>query len=441
MSKVILTDSRLKALHPSTRLSRSGKPTCEILWDAAQPGLAVRVSPKGRRTWVVIRRRAGAKRLTFHTLGSYPAMTLKAAREATPAILLMLARGEHPKELQRAKLREAVRLRENTFGSVAEKYIARTEFAKMRTRDKVESVIQRELLGRRRVKGQWLDSPGRANWRNTPIAEISRRDVIAMVGRVASPWQAPKALVSARQIFDFAVDLGQLEVSPCSGRMLKRTPGSCPPRTRVLSNDELRLIWASSLRVGFPFGSLVRLLLLTGCRRNEISDARWGEIDLGAALLTIPGERFKTGSAHSVPLVAGAVALLGELPRFASGDYVLSTTAGRRPVSGFSKMKLKLEQVVRELQGEAAGDLPQWGLHDLRRTVRTRLSELGVAPHVAELVIGHKQRGIHAVYDLHSFDAEKRNALLRWEGLLLSIVDPERAGSHQDKVVQLRAGA
>ena len=127
------------------------------------------------------------------------------------------------------------------------------------------------------------------------------------------------------------------------------------------------------------------------------------------------------------------------MPRFAAGDYIFSTTAGRRPIGAFSQAKARLDQAL-------AGEVAPWRAHDLRRTMRTGLSSLGTLVFIAELVIGHTQSGVHAVYDLHRYDAEKRAALEAWEARLLSIVAPESGPEPAlppDNVVPLpaRAGA
>jgi integrase len=135
--------------------------------------------------------------------------------------------------------------------------------------------------------------------------------------------------------------------------------------------------------------------------------------------------------AHTVPLTPAAAEILEGLPRFLAGPYVFTTTGGARPISGFSKMKARLDGLV--------GEIKPWTLHDIRRSVRTGLSSLGVLPVIAELTIGHKQQGIAAVYDRHRYDEEKRDALMRWEAKLRAITAPEP--EPDENVVKLRAGA
>ena len=174
-------------------------------------------------------------------------------------------------------------------------------------------------------------------------------------------------------------------------------------------------MWKAAEATSYPYGPLVKLLLLTGTRRTEASDARWPEFDLDAATWTIPPERFKSDRVHIVPLSKDAVTLLAEMPRWQKGDYLFSTRDGHIPIDGFRKAKPQLDELV----AKELGHQPEpWVLHDLRRTVRTRLSQLRVSTEVAELVIGHARVGLHRVYDQHEFLDERREALELWAAKL-----------------------
>ena len=175
--------------------------------------------------------------------------------------------------------------------------------------------------------------------------------------------------------------------------------------------------------MGFPFGKLFQLLLLTAVRRNEAADARWPEIDSHAKLWVIPPERMKGGAAHTVPLTPEISALLESLPQFSGGAYVFSTTAGKRPVSGFSKAKKRLDALMRtdlEAQGMPFDDFV---IHDIRRTCRTRFSALPVDDIVRELLVAHAQPGLRKVYDVHRYEQEKKDALKLWHAKLKDILE------------------
>jgi integrase len=206
--------------------------------------------------------------------------------------------------------------------------------------------------------------------------------------------------------------------------------GAKPFGRRVLADAEIAALWRATGTIPYPLGPLYRLLLLTGQRLGEVAEARWGEFDLAARLWTIPPERFKSDATHVVPLADDALALLAGLPRF-GGDAVFTTTAGAKPVNGFSNAKVRLDRaMVAELGRKPA----PWTNHDIRRTVRTRLSKCRVPTEVAELVIGHTKKGLHKVYDQHAFLDEKREALDAWEAALRALV----VAPPPDNVVSLR---
>jgi integrase len=179
--------------------------------------------------------------------------------------------------------------------------------------------------------------------------------------------------------------------------------------------------------MGYPFGKLFQLLLLTALRRDEAANACWVEIDMATKLWVIPPERMKGGSAHAVPLTAEISALLESLPRFSGGDFLFSTTGGQRPVSGFSKAKARLDGLMRkELEAQ---DMPfeDFVIHDIRRTCRTRFSALPVEDIVRELLVAHARPGLRKVYDLHLYEKEKAQALTLWHSRLKEII--ERLGN------------
>jgi len=197
-------------------------------------------------------------------------------------------------------------------------------------------------------------------------------------------------------------------------------------RKRVLADDELRDVWQAAAGQGYPYGNLVQLLMLTGQRLNDVACARRAEIDLKRGVLMVPPERYKTGVAQEVPLTPKAVELFRASMKFGE-SFVFSTTGGARPISGLSKMKERLDQAIARRREEVgAGPMPAWVLHDLRRTLRTRLtSDIDVDAFIAERVIGHALPGLHGVYDQGAHRDQKRRALEKWEARLLSIVEPK----------------
>jgi integrase len=281
------------------------------------------------------------------------------------------------------------------------------------------------------------------------IVDISREDVVEMLLAVAKPkkragrrgvagelrggkYAAHHLFVYTRVFFEWAIAVGPygIAASPCDRVKVKTILGAKQPRQRVLTDHELRELWRATRRdgpLGYPFGAFIRLLLTTGQRLRETAGARWSEFDLDNAVWTIPATRMKGDRAHEVPLAPPVVDLLTAIPRGA-GPFIFSTTDGQRPIAGFSKMKARLDRLLK--------DVEPWRPHDLRRTLRTRMGGLPVPTNVAELVIGHTQPGLHRIYDLHSYRDEKRRALTLWANALLAMVEPPPVN-----VVSLTRGA
>jgi integrase len=191
-------------------------------------------------------------------------------------------------------------------------------------------------------------------------------------------------------------------------------------RDRVLADDELRAVWNAAERIGYPYGPLIHVLILTGARRGEIAEGRWSEIDLPARLWRFPAERMKSKAAHVLPLTPDVTRILEGLPRFGGGEFIFSTTFGRVPISGFAKWKTRLDALAVE---ELRRPIAPFVVHDIRRTMRTGLSSLPIPDLVRELVIAHARPGLHKVYDQHAYLHEKREALELWQARVREIVD------------------
>ncbi|MGH7074020.1 MAG: tyrosine-type recombinase/integrase [Stellaceae bacterium] len=434
--KVVLTDRGIRALKPAP----TGKRV--VLWDAVMPGLAVRVTDRGTRSFVVVRRRPGARNPDWLVLGNYhpSELPLQQARKKAAEVLRGLAEGKKPVEAEAEQTRAVARRRRHTVAEATEAFIEDERTKGLRSASETESILRRQFLGQNWERDgsvkRWKDGP-EPIWRATPIAEIARRDIISRldeIKRIGGKHAARHALGAVRKFFGWCAEGERfgIEVSPCAGIRDKTLgiAGRDLQRRRVLTDAELRDVWQAAAKLGpagaaaagYPFGMLVQLLMLTGQRLSDLAQARWSEINLDGAVLMVPPERFKTGVAHEVMLAPMAVEILRAVPRFA-GLFVFSTTAGRRPISGMSKMKDRLDATIAAGQGGEA--IPPWVLHDLRRTVRTRLvSDLGVEAFIAERVIGHALPGLHAVYDQGSHRPQKRAALEQWAQHLRSIVEP-----------------
>jgi integrase len=218
-----------------------------------------------------------------------------------------------------------------------------------------------------------------------------------------------------------------IEKSPVVGI---KAPTDEKSRDRILNDEELGLAWKAADKLGWPFGPFVHLLILTGQRRDEVAGMRWSELDMATATWTIPRERAKNDKAHVVPLSPEAVALIKGLPRMKDGEAdspFVFTTTGDSPISGFSKAKAKLDRAIAKLlkgENEEANEsekdapsIPDWRLHDLRRTMTSGMARLGAPLEVVEKLLNHISgtfSGIVDVYQKHEYAKEKREAAEAW---------------------------
>jgi integrase len=239
-------------------------------------------------------------------------------------------------------------------------------------------------------------------------------DAMARAGRAA---MAGRTLAYARACFGWAARRGMVAGNPFQG--LPIAAGS-EARDRVLTDAEVGAVWRAAGAMGWPFGPVVRLLLLTAQRRDEVAHMRWGEVAPDLAVWFIPKERLKSGRAHVVHLAPEARAVLAGVPRLDGRDLVFSTN-GLRPVSGFTKAKERLDR----LSGVAG-----WRLHDIRRTAVSWMAGNGFSPMVADLVLAHATRTglttVGRVYQHAEMLPERRAALRAWARHVLACSEDGR---------------
>jgi integrase len=381
LSKRALTDAAVKRLKPPS----SGQVD---IFDQGYPGLALRVSYGGGKSWVYFYRVGG--KLRRMTLGCYPAMLLAKAREDWRAAREDVQKGRDPSTVRNRNVGAT------DFGSVFEDWLRRDQ-SKNKSKDAVQRLIAKDAL---------------PAWGHRQIADIGRRDVLDLIDGIAdrgAPITARRVHAHVHRLFRWAVGRGIIESNP-AGDLPK--PGSETRRDRVLSDEELAAVWRGCDQLGWPFGTALRLLVLTGARRDEIGALQWSEID-GAIKLT--GDRTKSGEPHVIPLSAAANNLLTDAPRIA-GSQLVFTTNGRTAVSGWSRAKERLDDIVK---------IDPWRIHDLRRTVATGLQRLGVGLQVVESILGHvsgSRAGVVGIYQRHTYDVEKRAALEAWGAHVMALV-------------------
>jgi len=408
----VLTERFVKAKKPgATRLE---------IPDAGLQGLYFVVQPTGGKSWALRYRWQGSPAKC--RLGDYPVVGLAEARDKARDALRLLDAGTDPREARRTQeVPEAPR--DDTIRDIITEFITRHAKVRNRSWQEVERVLRREL---------------EPTWGRRRIGEIERKDVIRLIDGVAdrgAPVMANRVLAHTRKLFNWAVSRDLIATSPCAG---VSAPAQETKRDRVLSGADLRALWAACEDVGEPFGSIVRLLVLTGQRRDEVAGMRWAEVDVDAAQWTIPGERAKNGVPHQVPLGKTALSILSSRPRVLTVDGTnagkvvhVFTTTGASPFSGFSKAKARLDAAMQrrlsEETGEATGGGPMapWRLHDIRRTVATGLQRLGVRLEVTEAILNHvsgSRAGVVGIYQRHDWADEKRAALEAWERHVVATV-------------------
>jgi integrase len=374
------------------------------------PGLYLVQQPSGAKGWAVRYRHQGVPRKL--TLGSYPALGLKDARELGAKALRAVAEGRDPgreKIAARAAKADSV---DRIVEDFLERHVRRSN--RPRTAQETERLLRQHVLPR---------------WRGRMAHDITRRDVLDVLDRVVdggAPIAANRVFAAVRKFFNWCVARDILAASPCAG---VKPPTAERARDRVLSDDELRRVWAAADKLGGTFGPLVKLLALTGQRRAEVAGIRWDELDLDSRLWTLPPARTKNNQPHEVPLSKAALAVLQNVPRTASSPFVLTTNGGASPASGYSKNKRRLDALL-------PADMPAWRLHDLRRTCASGLARLGINLPVIEKVLNHSSgsfAGIVGVYQKHSFASEKAQALEAWGNFVMALVEGKPG-----KVLRLR---
>jgi integrase len=368
-----------------------------IIFDDDLPGFGLRLRAGGKRTWLA-QYRIGAKQRRV-SLGTVENTDADEARRRAKTTLSKVHLGQDPQdEKNDTRARAAVTLR-----AIIDSYLVRHAEIRLKKNSLIE--VRRYLCV--------LWSP----LHETAVHSVTRATVAARLAEIAGangPYAANRARAALSSFYGWAIGEGLTDINPVVGTN-KATAETA--RDRVLGDDELALVWRHA--GAGDYGAIIRLLILTGQRREEIGGMLWDELDLEAGLWSIGSARTKNRKAHDVPLSPAAVAILRAIPRREGREYVFGAGAGA--FQGWSNSKSALDARI----AQAGGKGSPWRLHDIRRTVATRLGDMKVLPHVVEAVLNHisgHKAGVAGIYNRAVYAAEKREALDRWAQRVLEIV-------------------
>jgi integrase len=381
-----------------------------IEFDDDVPGFGLRVRAGGSATWI-FQYRQGSKQRRL-SLGQVSAISPFDARETASKLHAKVRLGEDPAG---QKIESRTRAAE-TFGAILQPYLAEKK-AGLKRRSYEE--VERHLLKHAKPL------------HGLQLTAITLRGAAALLTELAAnngPNLANSVRASLSALFSWTMTKGLADRNPIIDTQPADTKGA---RDRVLSDDELRSIWNSL--GNDAYSDIVRLLTLTGQRRGEVGSLKWNEINFDKAVISLPPERTKNSRPHDIPLSGAALSILKARPCLAGRDYVFAS--GAHGYRGWANNKIALDANV-----ASKGAISPWRLHDLRRTVSTRMhDELGILPHIVEAVLNHvsgHKGGVAGTYNRALYAKEKAVALARWAEHLNAIV-----GGTSSKVVPIRESA
>lgn len=375
-------------------------------WDSTLPRFGMRVSPGGRKTWIVFYRHNG--RMRRMTLGVYPHTSLAEARGKANDALHTADHGSDP-ATSKAEERAA-----ETFAELAHEYAERHAKKKRSGREDL-----RQLYGspHKKKTGKRPHVPLVKRWGAMKAKDITRRDVRNLLEEIAerAPIMANRTLALVRKMFNFAIERDWVEANPCQG--IKRLAPE-RQRDRVLNEDEIRRFWAALDEEHPITAALFKLRLLTAQRGGEVHGATWDEMNLESGWWTIPAARSKNKLAHRVPLSPPALRILKELKKaIGESPWVFPSTRKKGPHINYAQNAI--ERIIDRSKVEFRG-------HDLRRTAASLMVGAGVPRLVVSKILNHVETGVTAVYDRHGYDLEKRAALDFWGKRVEAIIANKR---------------
>jgi integrase len=407
-----LTDRSIEALRP--------KVTRYEVWDDARRGFGIRVTPRGVKSFVWVFHFDGRpRRLTF---GTYPRLSLAGAGVRLAEAKDLLAKGIDPGS--RAVTERDADRRAETVEELVASYLDRYARARKRSAFEDERILRKDVLSR---------------WATRKAKDITRRDIVRLLNEIVdrgAPIQANRTLSILRRMFRFAVGQAILEISPCDQ---VEPPSAENERNRALGEEEIRLLWRALETASMEPNTrrILQLMLVTGQRRGEVLGLHAQEIDFEKRLWVLPADRAKNGREHLIPISATALRILAEAGPNEAGYLFPSKLTGKpyrgqsidhatrylfdpRPISKARKTSSQKTHAP-----PLSGIMERFTPHDLRRTVATRMRELGISRGDVKMVLNHVETDVTARYDRYDGLAEKRRALDLWAKRLEQIVTGE----------------
>jgi integrase len=369
-----------------------------IAWDSELVGFGLRTRQGGRRVWLVQYRPTNSRRTRRITLGAVEKLSPAQAREAARKLLARVALGQDPQgEKAEQRARE-----QRTFRSAVEAYLA----AKLPELRPISY----------RITALYLRGPYFHALHSMGVNEITHPDVAACLSAIVRKHSTHTAAAARRAVsafFRWTMEEGWRTLpSPVIGT---RRPADPRPRDLVLSNVELMHIWNSA--GDDDFSRIIRLLILLGSRPQEVGGMRWSEFDFDAGTWTLPSERSKNHRAHTIALPPTALGIIRAVPR-AERDQLFGHRAG----AGFTAWSYDRQNLNQRLGGRVKRP---WQLRDIRRTVATRLGDIGIPPHIVEAVLNHysNRTGVAGTYNRSFYERDVTNALARWDEHLRALLE------------------
>ncbi len=367
-----------------------------LRWDDSLKGFGLKVTARGTRTYIVFYRTGSGLQRRI-TIGRHGPLTPSEARERAKEIFGKVAIGDDP--LKDRKIARGA----PTFKRLADEYIARRASEKKIDEDK--RILSKDVI---------------PCWGNVRAKEIRRRDVIQLVDDIkdrGAPIMANRTLSVIKRVYNFGISRDLVESNPTT---LVKAPSRENRRDRVLDEKEIRKFWKKldKSEIGNLLKNALKLILVTAQRPGEVIGVEWSEIDLDTNWWTIPEDKSKNRLAHRVPLSPIAVNILSGIPntnRFLFPARIGSSSSDTKPMTSHA-----LSQTVR--RNFATFDLEHFTPHDLRRTAASHMASMGISRLVIAKILNHAESSVTAVYDRHSYDLEKQNAIYAWNQKLANII-------------------